>query len=165
AHAAVHIGLINKIIPSLKDKDGNYISNPFVSTDIADDWGNPAFGAFKTGEAKAAAKAIAAECTSDLSLLDEETNMMAYRLALTMPDCLSKTLESLRKKKLEHWLQNCETNRSWLALNMMTEAKAGFKAFNDGPKHNREVDFLGLRRALSEARPWDESLFEEIRPK
>jgi len=165
AHTAVHIGLINKIIPSLKDADGEYISNPFVSTDIADAWGNPAYGAFKTGEAKNAAKAVAAGCTSDLSLLDEETNKMAYRLALTMPDCLSKTLESLRKKKLEHWQQNCETNRSWLALNMMTEAKAGFRAFNDGPKHNREVDFIGLRKALSEARPWDDSLFEEIKPR
>ncbi len=165
AHAAVHIGLINKIVPSLKKKNGKYISNPFVSTEIADAWGNPAFGAFKTGDAKTAAKAIAAECASDLALLDEETNKMAYRLALTMPDCLTKTLESLRKKKLEHWQQNCETNRSWLALNMMTEAKAGFKAFNDGPRHNREVDFVGLRRALADARPWDESLFDEIKPR
>jgi len=100
-----------------------------------------------------------------LTLLDQQTNQFAYRLAMTMPDCLNKTLESLRKKKLAHWQQNCETNRSWLALNMMTEAKAGFKAFNDGPKHNREVDFINLRRALADARPWDDSLFEEIKPR
>jgi 6-oxo-cyclohex-1-ene-carbonyl-CoA hydrolase len=84
---------------------------------------------------------------------------------MTMPDCLSKTMESVRKKKLEHWQRNCETNRSWLALNMMTEAKAGFKAFNEGPKHNREVDFLELRRRLAQAKPWDEEMFEAIRPK
>jgi 6-oxo-cyclohex-1-ene-carbonyl-CoA hydrolase len=71
----------------------------------------------------------------------------------------------VRKKKLEHWQRNCETNRSWLALNMMTEARAGFRAFNEGPKGNREVDFLELRRQLGEAKPWDDALFEKIRPK
>jgi len=165
AHTAAHIGLINKVVPTLKNSAGKYISNPFVSMDVADEWGNPAFGAFKTGEAKAAAKAIVVECTTDLSLLDEETNIMAYKLAMTIPGVLMKTIESIRKKKLEHWWQNCETSRSWLALNMMTDAKAGFKAFNEGPKHNREVDFLSLRRALADARPWDDSLFEEIKPR
>ena len=58
-----------------------------------------------------------------------------------------------------------ETNRSWLALNMMTEGKAGFRAFNEGPRHNREVDFLRLRRELAKAVPWDDCLFEKIMPK
>jgi len=165
AHTAVQLGLINKIIPAMKNQQGDYISNPFVSLDPVDRWGNPAYGAFKTGHDKEDAKKIVAECVMDLTWLDEETNNMAYRLAMTMPDCLSKTLESLRKKKLEHWQQNSETNRSWLALNMMTEAKAGFKAFNEGPKHNREVDFIGLRRALAGAKPWDESLFAAIKPR
>jgi 6-oxo-cyclohex-1-ene-carbonyl-CoA hydrolase len=89
---------------------------------------------------------------------------MACRLSLTMPDCLIKTLESMRKKKLEHWQRNSETNRSWLALNMMTEARAGFKAFNEGPKNNREVDFIKLRRLLAEAKPWDDDLINEIMP-
>jgi 6-oxo-cyclohex-1-ene-carbonyl-CoA hydrolase len=82
-----------------------------------------------------------------------------------MPDCLSKTLESVRKKKLEHWQRNCETNRSWLALNMMTEGRAGFRAFNEGPRHNREVDFIKLRRALAEATPWTDELTESVLPK
>ncbi len=51
-----------------------------------------------------------------------------------MPDCLTKTIESLRKHKLEHWDRNRETNRAWLALNMMTEANAGFRAFHFGNK-------------------------------
>ncbi|MCH8321545.1 MAG: 6-oxocyclohex-1-ene-1-carbonyl-CoA hydratase [Proteobacteria bacterium] len=165
AHAAVHLGLINKIVPVLKDSSGEFISNPFIGTEPFDAWGNPSYGAFKTGEARAEAKKVAAECTVDQSLLDAEVNGFAYRLALTMPDCLNKTLESLRKKKLEHWLKNCETNRSWLALNMMTEGKAGFRAFNEGPRHNREVDFLRLRRELAKAAPWDERLFEKIMPK
>jgi 6-oxo-cyclohex-1-ene-carbonyl-CoA hydrolase len=84
---------------------------------------------------------------------------------MTMPDCLSKTLESVRKKKLEHWQQNSETNRSWLALNMMTEAKAGFRAFNEGPKNNREVDFLKLRQALAEGTPWTEDLIAKVLPR
>ena len=90
---------------------------------------------------------------------------MAYKLSLTMPDCLAKTLESVRKKKLEHWQRNGESNRSWLALNMMTEARAGFRAFNEGPRHQREVDFLELRRALAEAHPWDDALLARIMPK
>jgi len=166
AHAAADLGLINKVVPVMKNAEGDFVSNPFVDTSRQyDDWGNRCFGAFKTGQARDEAKQIAAGCTIDLALLDAEVNGLAYRLAMTMPDCLNKTLESLRKKKLEHWQQNAETNRSWLALNMMTEAKAGFRAFNDGPKHNREVDFLELRRRLAAAAPWDEKMFEAIRPK
>ena len=48
---------------------------------------------------------------------------------MTFPDCTLKTIESARKKKLEHWDRNRETNRAWLSLNMMTEARAGFRAF------------------------------------
>ena len=166
AQAAVDIGLINKIVPVMKDANGDFIPNPFVDTSRQhDDWGNPCHGAFKTGEARNQAKQTAAACTIDQSLLDAEVNGMSYRLAMTMPDCLNKTLESLRKKKLEHWQQNSETNRSWLALNMMTEGKAGFRAFNDGPKHNREVNFLELRRNLAVAAPWDDQLFDTISPK
>jgi 6-oxo-cyclohex-1-ene-carbonyl-CoA hydrolase len=165
AHHAVHLGLINKVVPVLKNAEGKFITNPFVDLEEFDEWGNPAFGRFKTGEAKAAAKEIAAACTVDQTLLDAEVNRLAWSLALTMPDCLSKTLESVRKKKLEHWQRNCETNRSWLALNMMTEAKAGFRAFNEGPRHNREVDFIKLRRALAQATPWTEELVESILPK
>jgi len=47
----------------------------------------------------------------------------------------------------------------------MTEGKAGFKAFNEGPKNNREVDFLKLRRALAEGTPWTDSLLSDILPK
>lgn len=59
---------------------------------------------------------------------------------------------------------NKETNRQWLGLNMMTEAKAGFQAFNDGPKDNREVDFILLRKLLAEGRLWDDELIKEISP-
>ncbi len=165
AQQAVRLGLINKIVPVLKDSDGAWVANPMVVRDETDEWGNWTYGAFKTGEARKAAREEMAACTVDQSMLDDEVNRKAWALALTMPDCLSKTLESVRKKKLEHWQRNCETNRSWLALNMMTEAKAGFRAFNEGPKGKREVDFIKLRRALAQASPWTEELVESVLPK
>ncbi|NOZ07775.1 MAG: 6-oxocyclohex-1-ene-1-carbonyl-CoA hydratase [FCB group bacterium] len=165
AHYSVSLGLINKIVPVLKNKQGEYISNPFVSTEPFDDWGNPAYGSYKTGEEKTRAKEIVAECSTDLSALDKAVDQMAFELALTMPECLTKTLESIRKKKLEHWQKNSETNRSWLALNMMTEAKLGFRAFNEGPKGKREIDFIQLRRELAKGRPWTAELIEELIPR
>jgi 6-oxo-cyclohex-1-ene-carbonyl-CoA hydrolase len=165
AQQAVRWGLINKIVPVLKNTAGDYVASPFVHTREADEWGNPLYGCIKSGEDKEEAKRLAKECSIDLSLLDKEVNAMIYSLAMTMPDCLSKTIESVRKKKLEHWQQNCETNRSWLALNMMTEARAGFRAFNEGPRHNREVDFLELRRALADGTPWSDELLERILPR
>ena len=108
AHAAVDIGLVNKIVPVLKAPDGRFIGNPMVSLERFDAWGNPAYGAFKSGTEREAAKAAMAGCTTDLSLLDAEVEAMAYKLSLTMPDCLAKTLESVRKKKLEHWQRTGE---------------------------------------------------------
>ena len=40
-----------------------------------------------------------------------------------------------------------------------------FRAYNEGPKGNRECDFLKLRRALAEATPWTDELTESIQPK
>jgi 6-oxo-cyclohex-1-ene-carbonyl-CoA hydrolase len=165
AQQAVRLGLINEIVPVLKDPEGKWVPNPMVVREETDEWGNWTYGAFKTGDERKAAKEAMAGCTVDQSMLDATVNRKAWSLALTMPDCLSKTLESVRKKKLEHWQRNCETNRSWLALNMMTEAKAGFRAFNEGPRHNREVDFVKLRRALAEAQPWTEDFVESLIPK
>jgi len=81
-----------------------------------------------------------------------------------MPDCLSKTTESLRKHKLAHWDKNKEGNRAWLALNMMTEANAGFRAFHYGDKKNREVDFILLRKRLAQGVRWSEELIQEVAP-
>lgn len=165
AHRALLLGLLNQVVPVLK-LDGRYIPNPMVVTDrMVDEFGNVVFGAFKTGRERDEAKAILDRCTTDLSALDRAVNEYAYKMALTMPDCLIKTIESVRKKKLEHWQRNSETNRSWLALNMMTEARAGFRAFNEGPRDRREVDFLELRRLLAQGMPWeDPELYRRIMP-
>lgn len=165
ATKAAQLGLVNRLVPVLKDAQGNFVPDPFVVREAHDSWGNPTYGNYKTGSAKEEAKKIAAQCSVDLSQLDKEVDSLCYRLAMTMPECLTKTIESVRKKKLEHWQRNCETNRSWLALNMMTEARAGFVAFNSGPKNNREVNFIRLRQELGRARPWSESLLQDILPK
>ena len=48
---------------------------------------------------------------------------------------------------------------------MMTEARAGFRAFNEGTKETgREVDFIQLRRALAANAKWDDELMDSIMP-
>ena len=46
---------------------------------------------------------------------------------------------------------------------MMTEARAGFRAFNEGTRETgREVDFVALRRALAANTPWSDELGDSI---
>lgn len=164
AHKALRLGLLNQIVPVLVNH-GRFIPNPLVITDHwIDNEGMIAYGEPVPAELAAAAKARVAESTIDFSRLDEAVARYSAKLLTTFPDCLAKTIESLRKKKLEHWQRNCETNRSWLALNMMTEARAGFRAFNDGAGGRREIDFAELRRRLARGAAWDDELFQAIAP-
>jgi 6-oxo-cyclohex-1-ene-carbonyl-CoA hydrolase len=48
---------------------------------------------------------------------------------------------------------------------MMTEGRAGFRAFNEGPKDDREVDFVALRQALARGEGWTHELTERIQPR
>ena len=165
AYEAQQLGLISKAVPVLK-VDDSFVRNPLLVTDRwLDDSGEVVYGRRKSGEALAAGKELLRSGTIDLSPLDNEVNSLATKLLYMMPDCTSKTLNSMRKKKLEHWDRNQQTNRDWLALNMMTEAKAGFRAFNEGPKGNREVDFVKLRQMLAEGHAWDDELLEAILPR
>ena len=76
----------------------------------------------------------------------------------------SRTVNGLRKQKHWHWDNTSVTNREWLALNMMTEGRAGFQAFNEGPKGNREVDFIRLRQLLAQGHPWNDELLRAVSP-
>jgi 6-oxo-cyclohex-1-ene-carbonyl-CoA hydrolase len=164
AHKALLIGLVNQVVPVLT-VDGEWIPNPLVVTDrMVDAFGNLVFGDLKTGDEAAAGKALLARATTDLSRLDEAVEALCTKLLYLMPDCVSKTVNSLRKHKQWHWDNTSVTNREWLALNMMTEAKAGFRAFNEGPKGQREVDFIRLRQLLAEGHPWDDDLIRAISP-
>ena len=164
AHKAYLYGLLTSIVPALK-VDDRFVPNPRVITSrMVDEYGRPALGELKTGAEKAEADLLIKKGTVDLTLLDQEVERFATRMAYLMPECLTKTLESLRKHKLEHWDRNRETNRAWLALNMMGEAKAGFRAFNEGPRGSREADFLALRRAIAAGETFDDALIERIQP-
>jgi 6-oxo-cyclohex-1-ene-carbonyl-CoA hydrolase len=161
AHKAARLGLVSKIVPALV-VDGRFVPNPLVITDRWIEDGRIVYGEFKSGDARDEAKRVLARGEIDLTRLDREVDQLVYKLALTMPGCLTKTLESVRKHKLEHWDRNRESNRAWLALNMMTEARAGFRAFHEGSKACREADFLLLRRRLAEGASWGDPLTEEI---
>ncbi len=165
AHEAVRYGLLTEIVPALKI-DGKFIPNPLVTTDkwIEERTGDIIYGKVKKGEDLTVAKDLMKSGEVDLSLLDTAIENLCTKLIYTFPNCLSKTINSIRKKKLEHWDKNKESNREWLALNMMTEAKAGFKAFNEGTKDNREVDFVKLRQMLADGHQWDEEMQQAISP-
>jgi 6-oxo-cyclohex-1-ene-carbonyl-CoA hydrolase len=106
-----------------------------------------------------------AKGTVDLSMLDAKVEELCAKILLTFPECTLKTLEELRKPKLAAWDRNKESSRAWLALNMMTEARAGFTAFNEGPKDNREADFIQLRQQLAAGASWLGALHDNIQPK
>ena len=162
AHKALRLGLVMRVAPALK-VDGEFIANPLTITDRwIDARGAIVYGESKSGDERAKAKELLASGEVDLSLLDREVSELVFRLAMTMPGCLSKTVESVRKHKLAHWDRNKETNRAWLGLNMMTEGRAGFRAFHEGTKACREVDFLLLRRRLAAGDTWSEDLLDDI---
>jgi len=164
AHRFYWMGGLTQIVPVTK-LNGKFVPNPLVVTDrVLDEYGRVIIGEFKTGEARKHAQDTLAAATTDFSLLDEAVEQLCTKLLYTMPDCLIKTIESLRKHKLEHWDRNRETNRAWLSLNMMTEANAGFRAFHYGDKKNREVDFILLRQRLAQGARWSEELIEEVAP-
>jgi 6-oxocyclohex-1-ene-carbonyl-CoA hydrolase len=164
AHKAYQMGILTDVVPALK-VDGAFVANPLVETGrMFDDYGRNAFGEPKTGEALAAGKALMARGTVDLSLLDAKVDELCGKLLLTFPDCTTRTVEALRKPKLEFWNRNKEDSRSWLSLNMMTEARAGFRAFNEGTKTDREVDFVEVRRALARGQGWNEAFTDSLMP-
>jgi len=164
AHRAYRERMITDVVPALK-VDGKFVANPLVWTDrLLDEHGRFLHGEPKTGEALEQGKALLKKGVVDLSLLDQRVEELCGKLLLTFPDCTAKTVEELRKPKLAAWNANKEGSRAWLALNMMTEARAGFRAFNEGTREDREADFVGLRRALARGTPWSDELTESILP-
>lgn len=164
AYKAWRLGLLNEVVASLRH-GGRLVPNPTVVTNgWIDHEGRIVYGEFLSGDELAAGRRLIQSGTVDLTTLDRAVEGLATKLLYTMPECLIKTLESLRKKKLEHWHRNSESNRAWLALNMLTEGRAGFRAFNNGSRGTREVNFVELRRRLARGETWDEEMFREIAP-
>jgi len=165
AHKAYQMGVLTDIVPALK-VDGKYVANPLAETQrMVDEFGRNTYGEAKTGDAAKEGKALLARGTVDLSMLDAKVEELCAKMLLTFPDCTTKTIEELRKPKLEAWDKNKENSRAWLALNMMTEARAGFTAFNEGTKEDREADFVLLRQKLAAGQSWVGPLHDEIQPK
>lgn len=166
AHKANRLGICCEIVPALK-VDGKFVPNPTVITDqYLDEFGRVIHGDFKSGEDFKAGKALIKQGEIDLSLLDEKVEALCSKLLETFPECMTKSLEELRKPKLNAWNTNKENSRAWLALNMMNEARTGFRAFNEGNREiGREIDFVALRQALAQGAPWTEELIESLIPK
>ena len=165
AHKAARLGIIADVVPALKI-DGKFVANPTVITDrMLDEYGRIVHGEFKTGAELAAGKELLKSGEIDLSLLDEKVEALCAKLIETFPECMTKSLEELRKPKLEAWNRNKENSRAWLALNMMNEARTGFRAFNEGNKETgREIDFVKLRQGLAKGVPWTEELIDSLMP-
>ncbi|MBI2993413.1 MAG: 6-oxocyclohex-1-ene-1-carbonyl-CoA hydratase [Gammaproteobacteria bacterium] len=164
AHKAYRLGMISDIVPALK-VDGKFVANPLVETDrYLDEFGRIILGEPKTGNALSEAKAVLARGQVDLELLDRKIEEFCAKFVLTFPECMTKTLEELRKPKINAWNTNKEDSRAWLALNMMTEAGAGFRAFNEGTGSDREIDFIALRRALAAGQPWTPEFADSLLP-
>jgi 6-oxocyclohex-1-ene-carbonyl-CoA hydrolase len=165
AHQAVTWGLALDAVPTLK-VDGRFVPNPLVVTDRwLDDAGRVVHGTWKTGAARAEGKALLERGEVNLAPLDAAVDALVAKLLMTFPGCTLKTVESVRRHKLAHWDRNREPNRAWLALNMMTEAHAGFRAFHEGPKGRREIDFVDLRRRLARGERWGDDLIDAVQPR
>ncbi|MBI1942405.1 MAG: 6-oxocyclohex-1-ene-1-carbonyl-CoA hydratase [Betaproteobacteria bacterium] len=165
AHEAYQMGMLTDIVPALK-VDGKLVANPLVETQkMFDEFGRLAFGKPLAGKALEEGKQTFKKGVVDLSLLDAKVEELCAKMLLTFPDCTSKTVEELRKPKLEAWNRNKENSRAWLALNMVTEARAGFTAFNEGPKDHREADFILLRQKIAAGESWVGGLHEAIQPR
>ena len=166
SHKAYRLGICTDIAPALK-VDGSFVANPAVISDrMLDEFGRIVHGEFKTGADAKAAREMVKQGEVDLSLLDEKVEALCAKLIETFPECMTKSLEELRKPKLEAWNRNKEDSRAWLALNMMNEARTGFRAFNEGNREiGREIDFVALRQALAKGAPWTPELIESLIPK
>ena len=166
AHKAYRLGICHEIVPALK-LDGEFVPNPLVVTDrFLDEFGRIVHGEFRTGDEFKKGRELIKQGEIDLSLLDQKVDELCGKLMLTFPECMTKSLEELRKPKLNAWNRNKEGSRAWLALNMMNEARTGFRAFNEGNREiGREIDFVALRQALAKGTPWTPELIESLIPK
>ncbi|MBI1732965.1 MAG: 6-oxocyclohex-1-ene-1-carbonyl-CoA hydratase [Gammaproteobacteria bacterium] len=164
AHKACRLGMLTDIAPALK-VDGRFVANPTVETErLVDEFGRVVLGEPRIGADLQRGKELLGRGVMDLSLLDEKVEELCAKFVHTFPECMTKTLEELRKPKLNAWNANKENSRAWLALNMVTEAAAGFRAFNEPVGQDREIDFVALRQALARGEPWTPELADSLLP-
>jgi 6-oxo-cyclohex-1-ene-carbonyl-CoA hydrolase len=73
---------------------------------MLDPFGRVVYGDWKTGAELEQAKALMARARTDLSRLDAAVERLCTRLLMLMPECVSKTVASVRKHKQHHWDAN-----------------------------------------------------------
>ena len=165
SYQALRFGLITEVVPVLR-VEGELMPNPLLVTDRwLDQSGRVIYGEPKTDEDLIVGKSLLKSGGIDLTELDEAVDNLVAKLLRTMPNCTRKTIESMRKHKLAHWDKNRESNRSWLGLNMLSEGALGFRAFNEGPRNRREVDFADMRSRLAAGERWSPEFIEALIPR
>jgi len=162
AYKMKRLGLISKCVPVIK-QDGEWFRNPGVIVDRYVDDGEIVYGEFQTGQAAKDARAFVKAATTDFSKLDGEIGKILWTFTNLFPHCLQMSIDSVRQKKKAYWDASKGAYRHWLATNMSSEAFLGFTAFNTKKITGTDtIDFIKYRQLLSEGRPVDESLFEEV---
>jgi 6-oxo-cyclohex-1-ene-carbonyl-CoA hydrolase len=155
--------LISKVIPVLRNADGEFIRNPLVHTESYVEDGEIVYGEMKSGAAAAEAKELVKTCTVDFSQLDASVDGMVWRFANLFPESLQMSIDSIRMKKRFFWDIAKTPNRHWLSTNMMVEAFLGFSAFSTRKITGDDViDFLKFRQLLAEGALMDEAAFEQV---
>jgi 6-oxo-cyclohex-1-ene-carbonyl-CoA hydrolase len=162
AYKAKLKNLVSRVVPVLRDGE-TWVRNPLVVTDryVAD--GEIVFGESKTGEEKKKAKELLGSLKMDFTLLDRAVDEVVWHFTNLFPNCLMKSIDSVRAKKKFFWDQAKLPNRHWLGQNMMTEAFLGFNAFNTKKITGSDlIDFVAYRRLLAEGCGHDEALEEKV---
>jgi 6-oxo-cyclohex-1-ene-carbonyl-CoA hydrolase len=159
------LGLITRVVPVLKNANGEYIRNPTVYTDSYVKDGEIMYGEFLSGEEFKKGREIMKSCETDLTPLDKAVDEILWTFTNLFPGCLMKSIDGIRMKKKFFWDQTKLANRHWLSVNMMTEALLGFRAFNERKQTGKDViDFIKYRKLVAKAHSFNQELIEAVLP-
>jgi 6-oxo-cyclohex-1-ene-carbonyl-CoA hydrolase len=87
--------------------------SPVETSRITEEYGRFVFGKPKTGDALKAGQDLMKRGTIELTLLDDKVEALCTKLLYTFPDCTAKTVEEMRKPKLDAWNSNKENSRAF----------------------------------------------------
>ena len=148
--------------PALK-VDGRFVPNPLVVTDRwLDERPHRLRRAQDGRRARRRQGAAGRAARSTCRCSTRRSTRLVFKLANTMPGCLTKTIESVRKHKLEHWDRNRETNRAWLAPQ---HDDRGARRLPRVPRGQQDLPRGRLPAAApppGRGRGWGEALIEEV---
>ncbi|MCL4489346.1 MAG: 6-oxocyclohex-1-ene-1-carbonyl-CoA hydratase [Chloroflexi bacterium] len=162
AYKMKYKGLLSKVVPVLK-ADGKWLRNPQVITEDYIRDGEIVYGEFKTGPEAARARDLAKSAKTDFELLDKAVNDILWTFTNLFPNCLQVSIEGIRQKKKFFWDISKTANRHWLAVNMNSEAFAGFNAFNTKKITGKDqIDFIKFREMMAAGHAMDDELFEAV---